>query len=75
MIKPIKEKQLDNMKTKSWIWMIENPTKWVVHFFFKAAFPWIESEFTLWMWLFLKKRLDTYLASQTEKMEEYIWKI
>lgn len=55
--------------------MIENPKQRIVHFYFKAAFPRIESEFTLRMRLYLKKRLDLYLQSQSEKMEEYIRKI
>jgi len=75
MIKPIKERQIDNMKTKNRIRMIENPKKRIVHFYFKAAFPWIESEFTIWMRLYLKKWLETYITSQQEKMEEYIRKI
>jgi len=63
------------MKTKNRIWMIEHPQKRVVHFFFKAAFPWFETEFTIRLKLLLKNQYDHYIQRQAEKMEEYILKI
>jgi len=49
------------MKTKNRIWMIEHPQKRVVHFFFKAAFPWFETEFTIRLKLLLKNQYDHYI--------------
>lgn len=49
------------MKTKNRIRMIEHPKKRIVHFFFKAAFPRIETEFSIRLKLLLKSQYETYL--------------